>query len=171
MLGNGGQKSQANDGVMSDEEFEAIQRRHFGKKQGADAKKRAEKSLGACLEAITAFREITGLKPITLATEDDCERFQNDALKLPKNWRSKYPKSKEEVSNLSANTIYKWSVALQAAFERANANAGRKCVRGVVEVRNRSRSVFPRVSRASAKGFRTPCGNWAECRSGIVPTA
>lgn len=135
MLGNGGQKSQFKDAVLSDEEFEEIQRRHYGKKQGAQAKERAQKSLGACLDAITAFREISGLKPITLATEDDCERFQDDALKLPKNWRSKYPKSKEEVSNLSANTVYKWSVALQAAFERANVNAGRKCVRGVVEAR------------------------------------
>ena len=42
-----------------------------------------------------------------------------------------YPNSQEAVETLSANTIVKWSVAPQAAFERANRNAGRKCVRGV----------------------------------------
>jgi integrase len=134
MLGNGGQKSQLADTVLSDEEFEEIQRRHFGKKQKPDAKRRAEKSLVACMEAISAFRAITGLKPITLAKPEDCERFQTEALRLPKNWRSKHPLNQDEnqVPRLSANTVVKWSVALQAAFERANANAGRKCVRSVV---------------------------------------
>ena len=44
-----------------------------------------------------------------------------------------YPKAKGEVENLSRNTIRKWSRTLQAAFQRANKNAGKKCVRGVVE--------------------------------------
>ena len=136
MLGNGGQKSQLADTVLSDEEFEEIQRRHFAKKQEPTAKRRAEKSLVTCPEAVSAFRAITGLKPIAIARPDDCERFQHAALKLPKNWRSKHPNGKDVVDTLSANTVVKWSVALQAAFERANANAaGRKCVRGVVEER------------------------------------
>lgn len=37
-----------------------------------------------------------------------------------------------EPEKLSADTVVKWSVALQAAFERANRNGGKKCVRGVV---------------------------------------
>lgn len=51
---------------------------------------------------------------------------------MPKNWRSKYPNSREDADTLSPNTVIKWSVALRAAYERANRNAGRKCVRGVV---------------------------------------
>ena len=39
MLGNGGQKSQFKDAVLSDEEFEEIQRRHYGKKKGRMPKK------------------------------------------------------------------------------------------------------------------------------------
>lgn len=136
MLGNGGKRGVFADAILTDEEFEEIQRRHYEKKQKPEAKVRAEKSLVTCLDAIAAFKAITGIKSISLATPQDCERFQYDALKLPKNWRSKYPKSREEVGKLSANTIEKWSRALQAAFERANANAQRrKCVRSVVEER------------------------------------
>jgi hypothetical protein len=132
MVHNGGSRSQLADTVLSDAEFDEIQRRHYGKKKDAEAQKRAAKSFVSCMEAITAFREITGLKPIAIATAADCERFQHEALKKPKNWRSKYPKSKEDTGQLSPNTVIKWSGALQAAFERANRNAGRKCVRGVV---------------------------------------
>ncbi|HEU5116835.1 MAG TPA: hypothetical protein VFT74_09195, partial [Isosphaeraceae bacterium] len=82
--------------------------------------------------AVSAFREISGLSPIAAAKPEDCERFQHEALKRPKNWRSQYPNSKKEVETLSANTVIKWLVAIQAAFERANRNAGKKCVRGVV---------------------------------------
>jgi hypothetical protein len=32
------------------------------------------------MEAITAFRRITELSSISLATPEDCERFQDDAL-------------------------------------------------------------------------------------------
>jgi integrase len=133
MLRSGGKRQALKDTVLTDEEFEQIQRRHFSKKQDVEAQKRAEKSLTSCLEAISAFRDTSGVSPISTATADDCERFQHAALQLPKNWRSKYPKSKQIVETLSANTVLKWSVALQAAFERANRNAERKkCVRGVV---------------------------------------
>jgi integrase len=136
MIRNGGQRRSQTCAVPTDEEFEEIQRRHFAKKQSPEERRRAEKSLVACLEAISAFRGISGLKPIAAATPEDCERFQHEALKRPKNWRSHYPNSRKEVEPLSANTVIKWSVALQAAFERANRNAGKKCVRGVVpEVR------------------------------------
>ncbi|OAI41509.1 hypothetical protein AYO40_00300 [Planctomycetaceae bacterium SCGC AG-212-D15] len=135
MVKNGGKQPVLADAVLSDEEFEEIQRRHFNKKTDPAARARAEKTLEDCIDAVAAFREITGLKPITLATPDDCERFQQKALVLPKNWRRKHRKSKEDVGCLSANTILKWSRSLQAAFERANRNAGRrKCVRGVVDV-------------------------------------
>jgi integrase len=51
---------------------------------------------------------------------------------LLRNWRSQYPKSKPETRTITAATVRKWLVALRAAFERANDNAGKKCVRGVV---------------------------------------
>ena len=87
MLNHGGEKRILADALLSDEEFDEIQRRHFGKRTSPDKKLRAEKSLGACMEAISAFREITGLRPITTAAAADCEKFQHDALKFPKNWR------------------------------------------------------------------------------------
>ena len=130
MVRNGGKQGHVADIVLSDEEFVEIQRRHFGRK--AD-RKRAEQTLYSCLNAIAAFQAITGLHPVTTATPDDCARFQNTAETLSKNWRHDYPKSKKEVEYLSRNTIVKWSRTLQAAFQRANKNAGKKCVRGVVE--------------------------------------
>jgi integrase len=133
MVKSGGKKSTAADARLSDGEFEEIQRVHFGRKQDPKKKTRAEKSLKACLEAIEAFKSISGLKPVAGATADDCAAFQRRALALPKNWRHQYPKSKKEVEFLSPSTIRKWSGALQAAFERVNRNAGRKCVRGVVD--------------------------------------
>ena len=142
MLRNGGKKSDLSDLVVSDEEFEEIQRRHYAKKTDPQARKRSMKSLRECLDAISAFRAISGLRPITLATPNDCERFQRDSIAKPKNWRVEYAgnnrsvKRRQEqgpVKNLSSNTVLKWSVALQAAFERACHNAGKKCVRGVVD--------------------------------------
>lgn len=141
MLRNGGKKSVVADTMLSDAEFEEIQRRHYAKKKDAAAQKRSAKTLEECLDAISAFREISGLKPITLATPDDCERFQRDALEKLRNWRVHYAgnrrstkrKEKQDAAEkISPNTVLKWSTALQAAFERANRNAGRKCVRGVV---------------------------------------
>ena len=143
MLRNGGRKSDLSELVLSDNEFEEIQRRHYAKKTDPEARKRAMKSLRECHDAISAFRAISGLCPITLATPGDCERFQSEALSKPKNWRVKYAtnvrslKRRQEigskVENLSSNTVLKWSVALQAAFERACRNGGKKCVRGVVD--------------------------------------
>lgn len=132
MLGANGQREVLKDVVLTDPEFELIQRRHFSKKQDDASRARAEKSLRNCLEAIEAFRAISGISPVSKATADDCERFQHSALKLPKNWRSKHPRSKKKVTPLSPNTVIKWSVALQAAFERACRDAGKKGVRGVV---------------------------------------
>jgi hypothetical protein len=132
MLNNGGNRSELQDAVLSDQEFEQIQREHYGRKQDPAANARAAKSLFSCMNAITAFRAISGLKPVTIATPDACAAFQRKALGLPKNWRLSYPKSKPGGKTVSPNTVLKWSRALQAAFERANKNAGRKCVRGVV---------------------------------------
>lgn len=142
MLRNNGRRSTLTDTFLSDEEFEEIQRRHYGKKQDPEARKRSQKSLRECLDAISAFREITGLRRVTRATVDDCERFQQEALSRPKNWRIRYSENRRserrrermgaEAEYLSPNTVIKWLVALQAAFERANRNAGKKCVWGVV---------------------------------------
>lgn len=95
MLGNDGQLGHAEDLVLSDDEFEEIQRRHFAKKKDPAAAQRAQKSLKSCLEAISAFGAITGVRPVSLATPDDCERFQAQAQQRPWNWRKKYPKGKE----------------------------------------------------------------------------
>jgi integrase len=132
MVRNGGERGQLEDSVLSDEEFLEIQRVHYRRKQDDASRVRAEKSLFSCVNAITAFQEITGLKLITLASPDDCAAFQRKALTLPKNWRQQYPKSKAGAKTVSPNTVLKWSRALHAAFERANKNAGRKCVRGVL---------------------------------------
>jgi len=132
MLCANGQREMLQDVVLTDREFELIQRRHFSKKLDDAARARAEKSLKNCLEAIEAFQAISGITPISKATADECEHFQHAALKLPKNWRSKHPRSKKQVASLSPNTVIKWSVALQAAFERACRDSGKKGVRGVV---------------------------------------
>ena len=141
MLRNGGQKTTIRETLLSDEEFVEIQRRHYSKKTDPVAQKRSQKSLRECLDAISAFGRISGLSAVALATPDDCERFQQAALKLPKNWRVQYAdnlrskrrrEKQDMIGTLSSNTILKWSVALQAAFERASRNAGKKCVRGVV---------------------------------------
>ena len=142
MLRNGGRKPDVSELALSDEEFEEIQRRHYAKKTDPEAQKRSMKSLRECLDAISAFRAISGLQPITLAKPGDCERFQRDALTRPKNWRVGYAgnnrslkrrKEQGPIENLSSNTVLKWSVALQAAFERACQSGGKKCVRGVVD--------------------------------------
>ena len=157
MLGNGGAKrATLADAALTDEEFEEIQRWHFNRKTDESAKRRSMKSLANCLDALAAFREITGLSPICLATPDDCANFQRIAMTLPNNWR-RWPLEKRQpvayfseqgrlarkragkpdkhdgLPNYSPNNILRWSRSLQAAFERANRNAlKRKCVRGVV---------------------------------------
>jgi integrase len=133
MLGNSGKRSQFQDTVLTDEEFVEIQRRHFGKKKGDAAQARAEKSLKETLDAISAFRAISQLESIGLATPADCEAFQEAALRLPKNWRQQFPKSKKDADQLSPTTVLKWCRHLQAAFERANRSGGKKCVRGIVD--------------------------------------
>lgn len=135
MLRNGGQRANLDDAVLSEEEFEKIQRVPFSRKRDPAARIRAEKSLPSCLNAIAAFQRITGLSPITLARADDCAAFQRKALTLPQNWRHDYPRGRKEVELISPNTVLKWSRSLLAAFERANLNAGRRCVRGVVNER------------------------------------
>lgn len=133
MVRNGGVRKAATDSAMSDEEFEQIQRAHFGRKSDPDRLRRAKKSLESCIEAILVFKMVTGLERIATATPDDCARFQREALLKPKSWRLTYPNRRtENVNSLSPTTVDKWSRGLQAAFERANLNAGKKCVRGVV---------------------------------------
>jgi hypothetical protein len=102
MVRSGGRRLGIRDTAISDEEFEAVQRTHFGKKTGPTSQLRAEKTLKDCLEAIGAFKEITAITPITLATPGDCERFQQTALTLPRNWRQRYPNSQENAESLRA---------------------------------------------------------------------
>jgi integrase len=120
------------DAVLTDEEFEQIQREYYGRKTDPAAARRAAKSLVSCLEAIDAFRRVSGLHAVAAATPDDCASFQRKALELPRNWRSRHPKSRENPGAVSPSTVVKWCVALRAAFERVNRNGGKKCVRGVV---------------------------------------
>jgi integrase len=132
MVKSGGKKPTVTDAVLTDQEFEKIQRTHYARKTGASAQARSAKSLEDCLDAITAFKAITCLPHIVQATADDCARFQAEAVDRPVNWRKQFPKSKKTDQCLSANTVLKWSRSLQAAFERVNRGAGKKCVRGVV---------------------------------------
>ena len=55
MLRNGGRPSRLEDAVLSDDEFREVQRVYYHKKPD---RKRAEKSLRNCLEAIDAFIEV-----------------------------------------------------------------------------------------------------------------
>lgn len=130
MIRNGGKRTEIADLRISDDEFVEIQRVHFSRRHDPDAKKRSAKSLTSCLSAITAFQKILK-KPLAFATADDCSKFQRDALMLAKNWRSNRTSQKDKT--ISVNTVLQWSRSLQAAYQRANRNAGRKCVRGVVD--------------------------------------
>lgn len=133
MLRNGGKRPKADAGLLTDGEFFEIQQVHYGRKTDPTAKARAQKSLEACTDALTAFQSISGLRRIAEATPDDCAQFQREALSKPTNWRRSYPNKKETDEKISPNTVLKWSRMLQAAFERANRCAGKKCVRGVVD--------------------------------------
>lgn len=135
MVRSGGKRVVLSDAVLSDEEFEEIQRVHYSRKTDPTAQARSQSSLIVFLNSIQAFRKISGLERVVFATADDCSKFQRTALTMPKNWLLQYPKSRkpEDVKRISPNTVLKWSRSLQAAFERANRNAGKKCVRGVVD--------------------------------------
>jgi integrase len=135
MLEQGGRRPELNSAILSDEELEEIQRTHFRRKTDPDAQRRAQKSLEECLDALNAFKAISGLSSVAAATPDDCAAFQRTALTLPKNWRQQYPKSKKITKTISPNSALKWSRCLASTFERANRAAGKKCVRGVVDER------------------------------------
>jgi integrase len=132
MLQNGGKRPLSSDLILTDEEFIKLQQEHFNRKKDPAAKKRGERSLEETEDAISAFKALSGLEYISLATPDDCAHFQRAAVLKPVNWRRNYPNGRETSETLSPNTVIKWSRSLQAAFERANKNAGKKCVRGVV---------------------------------------
>lgn len=131
--GDSGHRAVAVDASLLDADFEAIQLAHFSRRKDPAGQARSAKTLEETLDAIAAFKSITGLEHIAQATPDDCARFQTEALTRPKNWRSQHPKSKKTDECISPNTVLKWSRSLQAAFERANRSAGKKCVRGVVD--------------------------------------
>ena len=156
MLENNGKLSRVKDLTLTNEEFWEIQRYHFHLKTDEDARRRSEKSLANCLESLAAFTEITGIKPISRATPDDCANFQQVCQTLPNSWRRRPMEKRkpvkfyseqareqrqksaeldplDELPRYSPNNILRWSRSLQAAFERVNRNAlKRKCVRGVV---------------------------------------
>ena len=119
--------------VLTDDELIQIQQHYFEKqKAGRDRPESCDKSLTNVLEAFDAFKRVSGLEHISTATPDECERFQTAALKLPSSWRRPPEHKYKKTKTVSVATVYKWLGALQGAFERANAQAGRKCVRGVV---------------------------------------
>ena len=119
--------------VLTDDELIQIQQHYFEKqKAGRDRPESCDKSLTNVLEAFDAFKRVSGLEHISTATPDECERFQTAALKLPSCWRRPPEHKYKKTKTVSVATVYKWLGALQGAFERANAQAGRKCVRGVV---------------------------------------
>ena len=132
MLSNNGKLSRAADLALTDEEFDKIQRQHFAKRTDPAAQERAAKSLRSCLEAIAAFRDIAEVTPVAQATADNCEGFQTRALTLPKDWLTSHDMT-SKAERYSSNTVLKWSRELQAAFQRANKNAGKKCIRGIVD--------------------------------------
>ena len=156
MLENNGKLSRVKDLTLTDEEFWEIQRHHFHRKTDEDAKRRSEKSLANCLDSLAAFAEITGVRPISRATPDDCAKFQQVCQTLPNVWRRRPMEKRQpvkfyseqarerrrkageldqldELPRYSPNNILRWARSLQAAFERVNRNAlKRKCVRGVV---------------------------------------
>lgn len=158
MVRSGGRRAVLDEGTLSDDEFEKVQRTHYARKTDPTAQGRAAKTLEECLDAINAFKAISGLPAIATASPDDCARFQREAIQCPRNWRkpggtqesarttavekrrpSKTQKRRllagqNEVAErlVSPNTVLKWSRMLQAAFERVNRSAGKNCVRGVV---------------------------------------
>jgi integrase len=129
--GDSGERPKTSDLLLTDDEFIAIQKAHYDAKgcRSTKAAERAGKSLVECLGAVRAFQDISGLRAVAAATKQDCAAFQLKAKGLPRGWRA----GRNDGQRLSESTIYKWSVALSAAFDRANTNAGRKCIRGVVD--------------------------------------
>ena len=69
MVRNGGERSVIIDTVMSDEEFDEIQRQYYIDKKRDEKKRiRAERSYQSCVEAISAFRKITKVPRHILAS-------------------------------------------------------------------------------------------------------
>jgi integrase len=131
MVKNGGRQAQLEDVVLSDEEFQTIQRVHYARKKDPDAQRRSAKSLKDCLGAIEAFKGISGLERVASANPADCGQFQQRALVMSRNWRHHHARS-DAHEKISPNTVLKWSRQMMAAFERVNRNAGKKCVRDVI---------------------------------------
>jgi integrase len=131
IAGGTGSAPTTDDLVMTDEEFKALQQAHYNRRKDPDAARRAAKTSKDCLESIEAFKAITGLDRVAAATPHDCGRFQQEALTRAKNWRHTHARE-GCAERVSPNTVLKWSRTLAAAFERANRNAGKKCIRGVL---------------------------------------
>jgi integrase len=142
MLRNDGKRPTASDHILSEDELDRVQVAHFiDRRTDGQAKARGARSLKVFREALIAFKAILAMGPInftlpiTRVTADQCAAFQTRALTLPKNFQQQHPRSKksEEVARISPNTVLKWSRALQAAWQRVNRRAGKRCVRGVVD--------------------------------------
>ena len=72
MVRSGGRRAVLDDAVLSDDEFQTVQLAHYGRKTDPAAQVRAAKTLEECLDAIAAFKAITGLRSIASASPDDC---------------------------------------------------------------------------------------------------
>ncbi|MFL5240568.1 MAG: hypothetical protein ACJ8FY_00535 [Gemmataceae bacterium] len=109
MLKNDGKRATLSDSILSDLEFEEIQRAHYANRKGAVEQTRSAKSLVNCLEAIRAFKVISGISTISTAGPDECAAFQRKCLTHPKTTLRRYPKSNIEAPCYSANIVVKWS--------------------------------------------------------------
>lgn len=89
MIQGTGRLPTVGEAVMTDEEFLAVQRRHYERRPDPGERRRSAKTLVELLDAYDAFKRITGLARVALASPDDCSRFQTDALAKPVDWRRK----------------------------------------------------------------------------------
>ena len=62
MVRNNGSRTTLESNILTDEEFEEIQRAHYAKEKDPKEAKRAENTLRTCLEAMSAFKKISGLR-------------------------------------------------------------------------------------------------------------
>lgn len=129
---NGNSSTVAKD-LLTDDEFIAVQKAHY-ERMGAKSE-----TIVSTFDAITAFKAVPQLANISDATAEDCSQFQDRAQTLPRNWRKRMavegvlPEARNGETVITRATVIKWMTALNAAYNRVNRNAGKRCIRGVVD--------------------------------------
>ena len=118
--------------LLSDEEFEAIQRGPTTTESKTRRPRRGRRNRWNPAWKPSPHSGHHGISPMTLANPDDLPPSSGRHL-ASQSWRLRYPKARKKgVNRYSPHTVLRWSRSLQAAFERANINGGKKCIRGVV---------------------------------------